>query len=194
MSEQDLIVRCQKGDTAAFEQLIHKYEKQVINTAYKMFGNPEDAYDMAQEVFLKVYRQLETFHMQSSFSTWLYRITANVCLDELRKRKRRINPVSLTVEDDEQLSELPVSDDSASPETIAQKHELSRVIQQAISELDDVYRIVITLREIDGLDYQAISEVLGISLGTTKSRISRARRQLKEKLMQYRELFDFDSV
>lgn len=190
MEEKELIALCQQGDVNAFERLIAGYQKKVINAAYGMMGNPEDAYDIAQEVFLKVFQNIGKFHGQSSFSTWLYRVTSNVCLDELRRRKRRISDaVSLSPDEESDFAEIQIADKDAGPQEQAERSETRLAVQKAIDALPEDYRAVIVLRELQGLDYQQIADAMECSLGTVKSRISRARQMLKEKLINMGELF-----
>lgn len=189
MDEQTLLDRCAKGDVRAFEELIEKYQQGIINHAYSLLLNREDAFDMAQETFVKAFCAVAEFNRQSSFKTWLYRIASNVCLDEIRRRRRRAAEVSLTLGGE--LGGAPQSDiasDSGNPEETAQQAFMRSEIEQAIEELAPEYRAVIVMREIDGMDYSEIAAALGCSLGTVKSRISRARAQLRQKLSHYREL------
>lgn len=191
MEEQTLLDKCTKGDVHAFEELVEQYQQGIINHAYSMFLNREDALDMAQETFIKAFNAIASFNRQSSFKTWLFRIATNVWLDELRRRKRRAATVSLTAEEDGDSPgvQIDVADVSADPAEAAQQAFLRQAIEKAIGELDTEYRTAIVLREIEGMDYNEIAKTMGCSLGTVKSRISRARAQLREKLMQYRELF-----
>lgn len=191
MEEQTLLDKCTKGDVHAFEELVEQYQQGIINHAYSMFLNREDALDMAQETFIKAFNAIASFNRQSSFKTWLFRIATNVCLDELHRRKRRAATVSLTAEEDGDSPgvQIDVADASADPAEAAQQAFLRQAIEKAIGELDTEYRTAIVLREIEGMDYNEIAKTMGCSLGTVKSRISRARAQLREKLMQYRELF-----
>lgn len=187
MEERVLIEKSACGDCAAFEKLIAPYQQGIINHTYMLLRNREDALDMAQEAFVKAFVGMSGFSGQSSFKTWLYRIATNVCIDEIRRRKRRAQTQSLTVHEDENAEQLDIADESINPEKIAQQNELKNVIMEAIGELEEDYRAVISLRELEGMDYAEISKTLGISLGTVKSRISRARQKLREKLLPYRE-------
>ncbi len=189
-SEAQLIARCRQGDVEAFETLIAAYEKKVLSTAYAMLGNHEDASDAAQEVFLKLFASIDKFGEQSSFSTWLYRVTVNVCYDELRKRKYRSeNTVSLTPDETGESAQLQLADKNAGPLELAEQAELRDALRRAIASLGEQYRTVIILREIQGLEYQQIADILHCSLGTVKSRMSRARRMLADKLIKNKELF-----
>jgi len=190
MSEEAVIARCQNGDVAAFEELIAVYQKKVINSAYSILGNREDAYDMAQEIFLKIFANISKFNQQSSFSTWLYRVTRNMCLDELRRRKRHDSRVvSITGEKDDDSYDMQIADTARGPEDIAAQGAVVQQVRLAINELPEDYRTSLILREMEGLDYQQIADILECSIGTVKSRISRGRKMLREKLSQCEELF-----
>lgn len=187
MNERELVQKSANGDTHAFEELIAPYQQGIINYAYTMFKSREDAFDMAQETLIKAFVSISAFGGQSSFKTWLYKIATNVCLDEIRRRKRRIKTQSL-VPDGENEAETEIADESTSPETLAQKNELKKAVLDAIGELEAEYRTVLSLRELAGMDYGEIARVMSLPLGTVKSRISRARGQLREKLSEFREL------
>lgn len=188
MTENDLIKKCKKGNREAFNILFTKYQTQVINIAYGMLSNQEDAYDAAQEVFVRVYKSIESFKEQSSFTTWLYRITTNICSDILRKRQKNSNVMSIhQVIDDKK--DIDIKDDAPTPEENMELSERQRAVREAISELREEYRVVITLCDIEGMNYDYISRVLNIPSGTVKSRINRARNALKKKLIDKRELF-----
>ncbi len=191
MSEQDLIKRCQEGDIEAFEQLITDYEKRILNYCFRMMGNPSDAEDAAQEVFVKVFRFIGNFNGQSSFSTWLYRVASNVCLDLLRKAKRQPqNVVSIHQENDEGEEYLmAIEDPEPNPYERAQLSEAQQVLVDALDQLGDEQKRVIILRDIEGLSYEEIAEITNTAPGTVKSRINRARQNLKKLLEKDKELF-----
>ncbi len=191
MSEQNLIKRCQEGEIEAFEQLIADYEKRILNYCFRMMGNPSDAEDAAQEVFVKVFRFIGNFNGQSSFSTWLYRVASNVCLDLLRKAKRQPqNTVSIHQENDEGEEYLmAIEDPEPNPYERAQLSEAQHVLLDALEQLGEEQKRVIILRDIEGLSYEEIAEITNIAPGTVKSRINRARQNLKKLLEKDKELF-----
>ncbi|MEA4960515.1 RNA polymerase sigma factor [Lutispora sp.] len=194
-SERLLVDKSKKGNLDAFEELISAYEKKAYNIAYRMMGNEEDAKDMAQEAFIKIYKSIQNFREESSFSTWLYRIVTNVCLDELRKRKNnRQVPLELNIETDKGSAIVELSAEKETPEDIYERVEKRQLIQNAISSLGDDYKTVIILRDIQGFGYEEIASMLNCSLGTIKSRINRARNQLKDKLRYELELYEKKSV
>ena len=176
--ELQLIRRVQAGETEAFGDLVRAHEKTVYNLALRMTGNPQDAEDMAQEAFLKAYRSLPEFRGESKFSVWLYRIVSNVCLDFLRRQSRR-PAVSLTAEDDEgEELQWEVPDERYSPEKLLEQKLTREAVQKGLAELPEEQREILLLREIKGLSYEEIGEILSLEPGTVKSRIIRARKRL----------------
>lgn len=184
-SDAELIKLSIEGSLEAFEELVSRYQHKVYSLSFRYMGNEEDAHDMAQEALIKAYRSLSTFKGDSSFSTWLYRITANVCLDELRKRKRTLNLISLdeplaTTEGDEM--ERDIMDHGPPVDVIVERKEFAASLQALITTLKPEHRSVIILRDIMDLTYEEMAEVLQCSVGTIKSRLSRAREILRKKL------------
>lgn len=189
MPETELIKRCKDGDRNAFNELFAMYENKVINIAYGMLSDREDAYDAAQEVFIKVYKNIASFKENSSLSTWIYRITSNTCNDILRKRQRSVGTVSINSTYDEEEKDMELKDTAPTPAEFAEMTETQCAVREAISELSDEYREVITLCDIEDLSYDEISGIINCPVGTVKSRINRARNALKKKLSEKRELF-----
>ena len=197
MSNQEelLLEKSKAGDVEAFEKLIEIYQKKIFNLAYRMIGNFDDANDLAQETFIRVFRSIASFKGQSAFSTWIYRITTNVCLDELRKRKNK-KEMSLDAEiqlEDGEMKRQIMSDDPL-PDEVAERDEIRSIVSGAIDSLPEDQRLVITLRDIQGLSYDEIADVLDCPSGTVKSRINRARQALKNVLLTKRELFNEEYV
>ncbi|MDD4570695.1 MAG: sigma-70 family RNA polymerase sigma factor, partial [Tepidanaerobacteraceae bacterium] len=188
--EKSLIRRAKRGDTLAFEDLISGYERKVYNTVYRFFNNTEDAMDITQEIFIKVFTSLHGFRENSSFSTWLYRIAVNTCIDFLRKKKEDMLPIK---------EELAVGGDvkfgshTESPEEFVENQEIKHTLMKAINTLSEEQRMCVILRDIQGFSYTEISDILSCSLGTIKSRLCRGRRALKEKLKDP-ELFSVNDV
>lgn len=189
LPETALIRAAQAGDSRAFDRLVQAHYRAAYNTAYRMLGTPGRASDATQAAFVRAYEAMSSFRGDASFSTWLYRIVMNVCLDELRRQKGE--PVSLTDEDDdgEPAGEREVPDESDEPAETAQQRELQRLVHEALGRLPDDFRAVIVLYDLRGLSYQEIADTLSIPLGTVKSRLSRARRALKDEMMPHAELF-----
>ena len=180
MDERELIARLQKRDEAAFEELIRQYEKKVYTLCFRMCGNSEDAEEAAQDAFLALWRGIDRFRQESSLSTWIYRLATNVCIDTLRRRKKQSGSVSL---DDEELF-VDAVDTSPQPQETVEHREAQKLLQEGLSALPEEYRKVLILREIEGLSYTEIAEVLEISEGTVKSRLSRARLALRTVLLR----------
>lgn len=176
MSDKNLVMKAKSGDVKAFEALYDKYNGKVYGLALRMTENPDDALDLAQEIFIRVYKSLAFFKGDSSFSTWLYSIASNACVDFSRSKNRK-KADSI----DEALS-LP---DLKTPENEFEKKELREAIAAAISALPFDMREVIVLREINGLSYGEIANALDIEVGTVKSRISRGREKLCTLLKDY---------
>lgn len=180
--EFEWIQSFQAGDQQAFEELIRPHEKKVYNIALKLVKNEHDAYDLAQEALLKVYRALENFEYKSNFSTWLYRITYNTCIDFLRKEKKNWQ-VSLDDEKEDGVK-LEIEDKSPTPEIAFEAKMTRQMISEAMDELDEVQRAVVVLRDVEGLTYDEIASLTDLNIGTVKSRINRGRTKLKALLME----------
>lgn len=183
--EERLISHAVAGDSAAFSELMALHERRMYAVALRICANREDAQDCLQDAMLRIYRSLGSFKGQSSFSTWVYRITMNTCLDELRRRKSR-NATSLDNLLDNGWSP---SDNGNAPEKYALASEQRRVIDRAIAELPDDMRAAVVLRDVQGFSYDEIAEMLEANIGTIKSRISRGREKLRLILRENAELF-----
>ncbi len=183
--EQLTIRRATGGDAQAFEQLMRVHEGRMYAVSLRMCGNREDALDCTQEAMLRIYRAMGNFKGQSSFATWVYRITMNTCLDELRRRKVRTS-ASLDALLDTGWSP---SDEEDTPERHSIASEQRRTLEQAIAGLPEDMRAAIVLRDVQGFSYEEIATMLSANVGTIKSRISRGREKLREVLMRQPELF-----
>ena len=180
MTEQQLLQAARRGREDAFEELVRLYEKRVYHLALRMCGNAEDAYEIAQEAFLSVWKGLRFFRGESSFSTWLYRLTSNAAIDFLRRQRRQgADGPSLDDED----SFVEVADPSPSPHQQAETLELRQALVQGLNTLSPEHRKVLLLRELQGLSYEEIAACLELDLGTVKSRIARAREKLRKYLL-----------
>lgn len=182
MTEEKVwIQRAQKGDAAAFEQLVTAYERKVYALALRSTGSEADAADLTQEVFLRAWRSLNSFRGDSTVSTWLYRITMNICIDFSRKKSLQLVPLT-----DEEGNELPLPDrrTTNSPEAALENQELSRELNTALKQLTPEHRQAILLRDVSGLTYQEIGRMLALEEGTVKSRLARARRNLRNILIK----------
>lgn len=187
MDEQKLISLAQKGDQVAFEQLLDHYQKPVYHQALRLVGNPEDAADVTQEVFIKVWKHLPSFRGESSFSTWLYRLTDNAALDLIRREKKRRGDSSL--DDEEGALTLP-ADPAPTPHQAIEQKELHQAVAEGLAQLSEEHRQVLVMREINGLSYEQIGSILDLSPGTVKSRIARARISLAKFLQKTGNFFE----
>ena len=186
MDEQALIDAACQGDLASFNRLVLQYQGMTYNLAYRILGNAEGAEDAAQEAFIKAYRNLNQYR-GGSFKAWLLRIVTNVCYDQLRHVQRR--PASSLEDlaiDPEHAGKLV--DHAEQPGEYALRQELSHVIQRGIEQLPAEQRMVLTLSDVEGLSYEEIAAVMDTSLGTVKSRLSRARAKLRDFLLEQQEL------
>lgn len=178
-----LVEQSRNGDVDAFEELIKDYKKIAYNIALRVLRNVEDAEDASQEALIKVYKSIQNFNMQSSFKSWLYRIVVNTCIDF--KRKKNINAVS--IDENIDLSgnkefHIEIADDTNNPDLLIERNFNLRLINDAVGNLEDDFKTIIILRDIQGFSYSEISEILNCNLGTVKSRLNRARKSLKEIL------------
>ena len=182
LQDELLIRRAQRGDADAFEQLLLEHQKNVYNLCYRMAGNPDDAMDLSQETFLRAWRCLDQYQFASAFSTWLYRLCSNICIDFLRRRRRQ-QTVPLTFEDaDGEEQTYAVPDAQPLPEEQVELKLTREMLAAAMAQLLPEHRAVLQLRVVNEMSYEQIADVLDIQIGTVKSRLSRARNQLKKIL------------
>lgn len=184
MDEKAIIERVLAGDNDAFGILVETYQGRIYNLALRMCGNPDDAFDLAQESFFRAWRGLGSFQFESAFSTWLFRLCSNACLDWLRAKKRRPTVSLTTADDEDEAAQLDLPDPGKSPEELLLAAEERQALERAMNSLPVEYREILTLRAINDLSYTEISEILNIREGTVKSRLSRARLALRNKLLQ----------
>lgn len=173
------VAAARRGDRQAFARLVEAYQQRVYAIAFGILRSREDAWDVAQEAFVKAYKSLDRFEGKSAFYTWLYRITTNLAIDAHRERGRR--------RDRSQPLNEPVNAPAGldHPSVSAQRRELAEVLRQAMDQLSDHHRAIIVLREVEGLSYEEISEVLGVRKGTVMSRLHHARKNLQGLLKPY---------
>ncbi len=186
-----LISRFKNGDNSAFEEIVVKYKDKIYNLCRHMLRDPQNAEDAAQDVFLKAYQALPKFKPEASLYTWLYRIAANTCIDYKRK------PIWESIFGNSEEGERLVHDrasDAPSPEQLYQSKEIDRALQEGLAKLSPKLRAIIVLKEMEELSYEEIAETLEISMGTVKSRIARAREELKKAMADFREQNDRNSV
>ncbi len=186
IDESFLVEQCRHGDSAAMEHLILKYQNRIYNVIYKMCQNPDDAAELTQETFVKIIENINSFKGQSSFYTWAFRIAMNLTINHC-KRSVKLGLVSLDQEFSDNSDTRPtlknlLQADELDPGVIAAKKEMLALIYRALLKLDDQQRAVIVLRDIEGMNYEQITDVLDLKLGTVKSRLSRARSNLRNIL------------
>jgi RNA polymerase sigma-70 factor (ECF subfamily) len=177
MDEKEFIRRSQAGDGEAFGVLVERYKGKVFSLAYGFTRDRVAADDLAQEVFIKAYVALSKFQAKSEFGTWLYRVAVNHIKDYLRKNKRRMKEIPL-----EEAGDRALASSDLGPEEQRLREGEREIVQAALARLPEKYRVILTLRDIDGLSYEDISGILKLSPGTVDSRLHRARRKLREKL------------
>jgi RNA polymerase sigma-70 factor, ECF subfamily len=186
-SDHALIEATKQGDESAFAEIVQRYRNPIVNYLYRFLNDYEEAVDLAQETFVRVYFAIERYHTAYAFSTYIYRIATNLAISEIRKRKRR-RMLSLTgffqTEDGEAVEFQPRDERRLADETLVDD-ERSRFIARAIAALPEKYRVPIILRDVEGRSYEEVAEIMELGLGKTKSRINRGRGLLKEKLRNY---------
>jgi RNA polymerase sigma-70 factor (ECF subfamily) len=178
--DKDLIERCLKGDEKAFEELLRRHRNSVFSICLRMVRNRSAAEDIAQEVFIKVFSALHRYDPSYAFSSWLNRITSNLCIDHLRREKGRTISLDQPVggDDDDLLIQLPAI--TPAPDREMESTEMMAMLEEAMGALPEHYRIIVILRHQEQLSYEEISDTLGIPLGTVKARIHRARNMIVE--------------
>lgn len=176
--DRELVARMRDGDGAALRLIVERYQERVFALVYGIVRDRHEVEDVAQEVFLKVFTRIHAFDERSKFYTWLYRVAANAAKDHVKKRSRR---PAVPLEDE---AALPSGDDDG-PRSEAARRETRRIVRRAIASLPPRYREVLTLRELQGLSYAEIAQVLDLSIGTVESRLHRARARLKRSLRKH---------
>jgi len=179
-ADQDLVTRCRDGDREAFAELVQKYQNRVLTLATRMLDSRSEAEDIAQDIFIKVFQSLQDFRGASRFSTWLYRITVNHCLNYIRRRTRQQQRL-VGAEPGEWMQEAPASN----PHKRLEEKERWVLVQAKLQGLSPEHRTIILLRDFEGLSYEEIADVLQLETGTVKSRLHRARMELKALLEPY---------
>lgn len=182
MKEDLLLEKARQGDQEAFGELVRLYEKKVYALTLRMCKNPDDAAEAAQEAFLAAWQGLKFFRGEASFSTWLYRLASNACVDLLRKEQRHRAAAGPSLNDEDTY--MDVADDAATPQELAERSELREQIEKGLQSLSPEHREVLILRELHQLSYDEIAQTLDLDTGTVKSRISRGRKALRNFLLQ----------
>ena len=193
MTDRELVARAGAGDQEAFEQLVRDNQNRVYSLAVRLVGDREEAADLAQEAFLRAWQGLAAFQGESSFATWIYRLTTNVCIDYLRRKKRRQEVEPAVSLDDEDSGWAEPADAGQDPQRKLEEAERSRALSRGLERLPEHQRQVLVMRELSGLSYQEIGAATGLDLGTVKSRIARARLALRKILLEDGNFFDSPS-
>lgn len=183
MSEQELVRELQAGSEEAFNRFFNEYRSTIYNFGLRFCGNPDEASEVLQETLINTFRHIRKFKGKSKLSTWLYRIASNACL--MRRRKEKKGDLSLS--DMEDGFNIEPDDHRFNPDDLLQKKEMGRIIQEALLELPDQYRIPFILKEIEQLPHQEIAEILEVSESNAKVRVHRARLMLREKIAEHLE-------
>jgi len=183
--EPRLVASARAGDAAAFEELVARYEDKIFRLTSNITGNREDAEDAMQDAFLKAFAHLDGFHGESRFYTWLVRIAANEALMRLRKRRPNHFSIDQHIEGDSDLMPRELEEWSPNPEQLYAKSETDNIVAAFVEQLEDEYRIVLVLRDVEELSTQETADALGISISAVKSRLLRARLKLREKLSRH---------
>ena len=192
INEKQLIEQILSGDDEAFAELVHEYEDKVYHLCLRMCSDREQAKDLAQEAFVKAWRGLKFYKHEASFSTWLYRLTSNVCIDFLRSKKRTM-ALSLTA-DDEEATVLDVEDPSPTPEQQLMDSQSKQAVAVAMEQMEEEARMILLLRVVEERSYEEIAGIMDLKTGTVKSRLARAREKLRRILMESGNDFGFTSV
>lgn len=186
--DEKLIRAFVAGDASAFDALVMRYKDMVYTMCYYILGDSHEADDQTQETFLKAYRSLHSFRHDAGFSTWLYRITVNTCKNRLSSLSYRIRKRMVSIHEPDELDRgaVQIADESASPNNDLERKERITIVRKALNRLSADHKTVIVLCDIKGLTYDEIAAITGLDLGTVKSRISRARQELRKMLEGYR--------
>lgn len=177
------VENAQAGNVSAFSELVERYSGRIYSACFSFLGNRQDTEDCVQETFIKAWRYIADYHFLSSFYTWLYRIAINTCLDYRRKSSRQpVLSLDETIEMDDSQVAFQIADEAPLPDSQAESNELRRLIREEIAALPPMMRQIIVLRDLEGLSYHELADLLELSEGTVKSRLSRARMQLMQRI------------
>ncbi len=186
--DEALVARAAAGDVPAFEELVRRYQDRVHNFALRWTGNPADAEEVTQEAFLKAFRALPRFRGDAKFSTWLFQIAKNVCINLFHRGRRQMEHRRVSLQDhmdDDDAIPVQIETPDDNPQEALLEREFAAVAAKAIAALDPHYRDALVLRDVEGMDYADIAQILAVPVGTVKSRIHRARSELQKRLLPY---------
>ena len=187
LTDEELIFRFQEGNSDAYNEIVHRYKDKLVNFVYRYTGNYDDCEDIAQDTLIKVYTSKHLYKEIAKFSTWIYTIAINLAKTKVIK-KQKMKTFSLSDAYDDEDKDFDISDEAFTPDVNANAKFLSQHIQNALSRINDNYRELVIMRDIEDLSYEEIVEITGLPMGTVKSRINRGREKLQELLKDiYRE-------
>ena len=181
-----LIRRCKRGEEAAFQEVLARYRAPIYNLCWRMTRHDEDARDLAQEVFIKVFRLLDRYDEQYAFSSWIFRIATNHCIDHLRRQRLRFLSVERDGAGEEEEAEMQIPSQGPEPDVVMERREALEKLEEVIAELPPHYRVITLLRHDQALSHEEIAETLQLPLGTVKARIHRARNMIQQILVEKR--------
>ena len=185
LTDLSLVERCRANDEAAFNEVVARYKTKIYNYVYRMTGSSEDAEDLTQEVFIRMYTSIDSFRGQSNLNTWLFRIAGNLCIDRFRRARHRTPAYSLDEPIGDAEGGQDVPDQTYEPHRLLENVEMAEQIQRALAQLPEKLRATLLLHDIEGLPYEEIARAVGCPLGTVKSRLFNARMQLRRHLLPY---------
>jgi len=188
-AERQILEQAHDGDPDAFTVLVERYTARIYGTCFNLLGNRQDTEDCVQDTFIKAYRSIHNYNRLSSFYTWLYRIAINACLD-FRRKKQKLSTFSLdeAMETEDSQVFMQVPDLSPLPDELVETAETREIVRQEINQLPDYLREILVLRDLEGLSYQELAQILHLTEGTVKSRLSRARQQLMDRIRRREQL------
>ncbi len=182
LSDEALMLRVKDGDQRAFGELLARYERQLLNFFYRQMGDYDGAKDLLMDTFLRIYKAADRYEPRSKFSTFIYQVARNLCINEYRKREFR---KADSLDEMEEVSGIEVAGDQLNPAEVMEQEELRDMVQRALDSLPEDQRTILILSEYQGLQYDRIAQIMGCSVGTVKSRMFRARQKIKEWMETY---------
>jgi len=188
-SDEELVRRCLAGESAAFDTLVRRYQQRIYRLAYRLTQDAEEANDLAQEVFVRVYERLHTFRQEATFQPWLYRVATNWCLNALKKRRPPHLSLETGASTDGEEASLEIPDEAADPARAVETTALQAEVRRAMATLPPKYRMVVVLRHAEGLSYEEIAATLQLPLGTVKTHLFRAKDLLRKRLQHVYEAY-----
>lgn len=191
MNEERIICELKAGNYTVFTEIIELFKNRIFGMAYKFTNDYNEAQDLSQDIFLKIYKEISSFRFESKLSTWIYRVAMNTCLDWKRKNIKIKNLSTNITNDENEIIEVDIKDESPLPDEICIQSESQREIHKLISDLPDIYKTVIIMYHFNNMSYEEISTALGLPERTVETRLYRARRLLREELSKLKERSEY---